>query len=111
MLLPKNVQTDVSEKSPALVVKSNFYNNISSCVIPELNPSSSHFKVRINLKGQNHNTFIAAMVDCGATALFISKKFIKKHKVRTHLLFREIPLYNIDGTKNHAEGITQFAHL
>jgi hypothetical protein len=51
------------------------------------------------------------MIDCGATALFISKKFVKKNKIRTHPLAREIPLYNIDGFRNRAGKITHFAHL
>jgi Retroviral aspartyl protease len=51
------------------------------------------------------------MVDCGATALLISKRFVKKHKIRTHLLNYEIPLYNIDGSKNRAGKISQSVHL
>jgi hypothetical protein len=51
------------------------------------------------------------MVDCGATALFISERFVKKHKIRTHLLNYEIPLYNIDGSKNRAGKISQSVHL
>jgi hypothetical protein len=51
------------------------------------------------------------MVDCDATALFISKRFIERNKVRTHLLPREVPLYNIDGSKNRAGSITRVARL
>jgi transposase InsO family protein len=51
------------------------------------------------------------MVDCGATALFISEKFVEKNKVRTYRLQREIPLYNIDGSKNRAGKIARFVSL
>ena len=65
----------------------------------------------MTLKGQNRSASVAAMVDCGATALFISRKFIKDNKVCTHLLSREVLLYNIDGSKNRAGSIFRFAHL
>jgi hypothetical protein len=90
---------------------SNPCNNIDSCVIPELTPESSHFKIRIALKGRNRSASIAAMVDSGATALFISEQFVKENKICTHLISREIPLYNIDGSKNHAGGITHVTRL
>ena len=51
------------------------------------------------------------MVDCGATALFISEKFVRENKIRTYPFSREIPLYNIDGSKNRAGGITRFTRL
>jgi len=81
MLLPKDTQVSVSEMNPGLTTKSNLYNNISSCVIPELNPSSLHFKIEVNLKGRNRSASVAAMVNCGATALFISKRFVRRHGI------------------------------
>jgi len=51
------------------------------------------------------------MVDCGATALFIGERFVKRNKIRTHPLVREIPLYNIDGSRNRAGRITRYARL
>jgi hypothetical protein len=51
------------------------------------------------------------MVDCGATALFISQRFVKENKIHTHLIQREIPLYNIDGSRNRAGGITRSTRL
>jgi hypothetical protein len=92
-------------------VNSNPCNNINSCVILELTPSNSHFKVRITLKGRNRSTAVAAMVDCGATALFISRRFMRENKIRTHLIPREIPLYNIDGSRNCTRGITCLTRL
>jgi hypothetical protein len=51
------------------------------------------------------------MVDCGATALFISERFVKMNKVHTHPLTRKIPLYNIDGSRNKAGSIAHFVRL
>jgi hypothetical protein len=109
MLSPENVRAPKIDLNP--VVNSKTCNNIDSCIVPESMPSSSHFKVRVILKGQNRSTSVAAMVDCGATALFISKQFVKNNKVRTHRLLRELPLFNIDGSKNCVGGITHFARL
>jgi len=51
------------------------------------------------------------MVDCGATALFISERFVKEKYICMHSLVCEIPLYNINGSKNCAGRITHFAQL
>jgi hypothetical protein len=51
------------------------------------------------------------MVDSGATALFISKRFVKENKIHTHPILHEIPLYNIDGSKNRAGSITRATRL
>ena len=100
-----------TKNSLNLTVNLSSCNSINSCVVSELTPSSSHFKIQTTLKGRNRSASIAAMVDCGATALFISRKFIKDNKVRTHLLSHEVPLYNINGSKNQAGSISRFARL
>ena len=51
------------------------------------------------------------MVDSGATALFISQKYVKEKRIRTFPLSIPIKVYNIDGTLNHAGSITHFARL
>ena len=51
------------------------------------------------------------MIDSGATALFISHRFVQKHRVYKHQLGRDIPLYNIDGSKNKAGSLTHFVRL
>ena len=53
--------------------------NISLSVVSEVNSSGSHFKIRVVLEGQNRSASVAAMVDCGATALFISEGFVKEN--------------------------------
>ena len=109
MLLPEEIC--VPKENPYVDASPNPCNNISSCIIPELKSSSSHFKIKIVLKGQNRSASVAAMVDCGATALFINEAFVKKNRIRTYPLNREIPLYNIDGSKNRAGKITRFVRL
>ena len=92
-------------------ISSNPCNSINSCVIPELMPSGLHFKIQVNLKGWNRSASVVAMVDCGATALFISERFIKTNEVHMHPLVCKIPLYNIDGLRNKAGSIIHFVCL
>jgi hypothetical protein len=49
MLLPKNVRA--SEINLNTVTNLKSYNNIDSCIVLELMPSSLHFKVCVILKG------------------------------------------------------------
>ena len=51
------------------------------------------------------------MVDCGATALFISEGFVKENRVRTRPLNRRIRLCNIDGSENRAGSISRSTRL
>jgi hypothetical protein len=75
----------VSEESLNSMAKSNTCNCISSNVVPELTPSGSHFKIDVIVLGRNQSAPVAAMVDCGATGLFISKRFVQENRVRTSL--------------------------
>jgi len=65
----------------------------------------------VTLRGWNWNTSIAAMVNCGATTLFIGERFVKENNICMHLLVCEIPLYNIDRSKNQAGRIICFTWL
>ena len=88
----------ILEESLCVDTSSNLYNNIHACIISELKPLSSYFKVQITLRGQNQSMLVVAMVNCGTTALFISEWFVKKNRICTYLLPHQIPLYNIDGS-------------
>ena len=71
----------------------------------------SHFRVPIKLQGRFKSTDSAAMIDSGATGLFLHQKFIDRHKIFTRALPHPITLYNIDGTPNLAGKITHSARL
>ena len=57
----------------------SFYDKINPCIVSELSSSSFHFKIMVDLWGQNCSATVAAIVDCGATALFLSKKFVRRN--------------------------------
>jgi Reverse transcriptase (RNA-dependent DNA polymerase) len=109
VVLPEEVRA--SKIDPDSTTNSNPCNNIDSCIVPELMPSSSHFKIQVSLKSRNRSTSVVAMVDCRATTLFISERFVKTNSIRTHPFVCNIPLYNIDGSKNKAGNISHFTCL
>src|SRR5882724_4800344 len=61
--------------------------------------------------GSNTPMFVEALIDSGATGMFIDIKFIRSKNILTHQLPREILVYNIDGTPNNAGHITEVIDL
>jgi hypothetical protein len=51
------------------------------------------------------------MIDSGATALFVSKRFVQHYYIIYSLLLNTIALHNIGSSKNKARSLTHFAHL
>ena len=58
-----------------------------------------------------HTTKVAAMVNSGATSLFINQKYVNQHKMLKEPLPQPITLYNIDGSLNKAGSITHKVRL
>jgi hypothetical protein len=109
MVLPEEVYAlKINSDS---TINLNPCNNINSCIVLELTLLSSHFKIQVGLRSQNHSASVAAIVDCRATTFFISERFIKMNSIHTHPFIRNISLYNIDGSKNKAGNIFHFNHL
>ena len=65
----------------------------------------------MTLKGRKRQTETVAMIDSGATALFLGKTFVKTHGINTFPLRHPIEVHNIDGTLNRAGSITHYARL
>jgi hypothetical protein len=53
------------------------------------------------LRGQNKTADVPAMVDSGATALFINQKYVKEKRIYMFPLHTPMKVYNIDRTLNH----------
>jgi hypothetical protein len=94
--------TSASEMNIANTVPS-FLNSV---IISETKEVKSHFHIVCYLKGHHHTVKVAAMVDSGATALFIDKKYAESQKMWQVPLEHPIRLHNIDGTLNEAGSIT-----
>ena len=50
---------------------------------------------------------VKALLDCGATGLFLDSKFVQHYGINTRKLPRAIPVYNVDGTLNRSGSITE----
>ena len=55
--------------------------------------------------------FVKALVNSGATGMFIDIKFVRLKNIWTHRLPRAILVYNINGTPNKARHITKVIDL
>src|SRR3979490_2444529 len=53
----------------------------------------------------------SALVDCGATGLFINTEYVRSNNLSTRRLTSPIPVYNVDGTANEAGAITEIADV
>ena len=90
-----------------------FFGSICSCTISESENCDTHFRVDINISGLSTKKTIAAMIDSGATGIFILSSFVCKNNIVTKLMKHHDPivLYNIDGSRNKAGTITHVAKL
>ena len=72
-------------------------------------PSALSFKLEVSLQttdtGAVHTT--KALLDCGATDLFINPTFVARNHLTTKALSRPIPVHNVDGSPNEAGNISE----
>jgi hypothetical protein len=52
-----------------------------------------------------------ALLDCGATGLFLDIDWVQVNNITTRQLTRPIPVYNVDGTPNEAGAIREVADM
>jgi hypothetical protein len=71
----------------------------------------NYFQINVLVKDINRSIHSPAMIDSGATALFVSKCFMQCHHIICSLLPNTIALHNINGSKNKARSLTHFARL
>src|SRR5258708_6111477 len=54
-----------------------------------------------------HSISTSALLNSGATGMFVNRAFAQKHKLETHPLPNPVPVHNIDGTPNENGSITE----
>jgi hypothetical protein len=54
---------------------------------------------------------LKALLDCGATRLFLDKCYVNKNGLPTRQLQKPVPVLNVDGTPNEAGAITHVVDL
>lgn len=76
---------------------------------PGLNSLS--LKVEIQTTDTAEVKALSALLDCGATGLFIDAEYVHKHCLTTRKLSQPIPVYNVDGSANEAGSISEIVDL
>ena len=102
-----NIVNSVSSAPPVAVPQMKYSDAaLNSVIISETKEAKSHFHILCHLKGRHCTVKVAAMVDSGATALFVDKKYADSQRMWQVPLEHPIRLHNIDGTLNEAGSIT-----
>jgi hypothetical protein len=87
------------------------FDSISSCTVWIVDLLSSHLCFSVLVSGTNKSVCTLAMLDSGATAVFINERFVLQHNILRYPLIRPIALHNINGSINKVGSLTDFACL
>ena len=68
---------------------------------------STHIQVHIKALDTGSQHELQALLDSGATGLFLSTDFVGRNNLNTRKLARAIPVYNVDGTLNQGGSIKE----
>ena len=72
---------------------------------------SLHVKVELQTTDTSQVFGMRALLDSGATGLFIDSEYVKSNRMPTRKLSRPIPVFNVDGTPNEAGQITEIVDV
>jgi hypothetical protein len=78
-----------------------------------MTPSDNSLNINVEIEmtdtAMKRNT--SALVDCGATGLFVNTEYVHSNNISTRHLTSPIPVYNVDGTANEAGAITEITDV
>ena len=84
----------------------------TSCLIRNLsNRNSTELLIQVETVSSHHPIAVKALLDSGATGLFIDEDFVRAKNISPNRLPRTIPVYNIDGTPNQHGSIRETVDL
>ena len=69
--------------------------------------NSLDIKVEIVTTDTQEIMSIRALIDSGATGLFIDREYVNQSRLKTRILTKPVPVYNVDGTPNEAGSIRE----
>ncbi len=73
-------------------------------------PNSLYLKVQVESLSKVKRQ-VRALVDSGATGLFIDRGYVRSQRIPTRQLTTSIPVFNVDGTPNDSGEITEVAEM
>ena len=68
-------------------------------------------KIELQTTDMAETKSVTALLDSGATGMFIDQEYVKKSGFTTRTLSNPIPIRNVDGTPNEAGSITDVVEL
>ena len=77
----------------------------------EVGPNSLYLRVEIESTDNQRKYGVRALVDSGATGLFIDQEYVKSNQIPTTKLLKPIPVFNVDGSANTEGSISEVAEL
>jgi len=77
----------------------------------EIGPLFLHLQVEVKSTETQRKYGVCALVDSGATGLFIDQEYVKSNQIPTTKLSRVILVFNVDGTTNTDGSISEVAEL
>ena len=77
----------------------------------ELGPNSLYLRVEVESTETQRKYGVRALVDSGATGLFIDREYVKSNQIPTRKLSQPIPVYNMDGSANMGGSISEVVEL
>src|SRR5579859_3461024 len=86
---------------------------LPSAYVLAATPGSNSFKLRVEIQTTDTQEIKAAMalLDCGASRLFVHRRFVEKERLNMRSLTNPIQVRNVDGTSNEAGPITEVLNL
>jgi len=70
-----------------------------------------YLKVEVQTIDTQEKRLVQALLDLGATGLFIDREYVKSNRLPTRKLSHPIPVYNVDGSPNEAGSILEVVEL
>src|SRR5713226_6594237 len=84
----------------AKVPKNKYILSLRDGIFPEM-------KIQIETVDTKEKMEVDALLDSGATGLYVDREFVKKNRLNTRKLHTPIPVYNVDGTQNAQGSISE----
>ena len=79
-------------------------------ILPKTSPCSLNLQVELKSLTSLASVSTSALLDSGATGMFVNWDFVQRHRLETTPLPQPVLLHNIDGSANEHGSITEEVH-
>src|SRR5260221_9376300 len=80
-------------------------------VLSKNSPHSLNIQVKLTSLTSLASISTSALLDSGATGMFINQSFVQKHQLKTTPLPQPVLMHNIDGSANENGSVTEEVHI